>query len=191
MNAGRITRVTVEPNPDGHLIEYTDFEPAADVLERLLRDLFEHHWRDLAFGSCIQGAVYELRASQPPRLSFLDGYLTVDLGGSHLHLCIGPHAGPQGNPTPPEIAAWRRVGRAAFYRSLNREGAPVSWGLRMWNGRGEQMLTVFLPNPYYDASGRRQAPDWRLLDLWNRLRSTYFELPPQPAGPATTLDPHG
>jgi len=183
-------RTIVEPNPDGYLIEYTEFEPVSEQLETLLRELFERHWRALVFGYCIQGAVFELQATQAPRLSLLDGYLTVDLGGGHMHLCIGEHKGSAANPTPPEIAAWRRVGRAALFRSMNREQAPVTWGLRLWNGRAEQMLTVFFPNPYYDALMRRQSPDWSKLALWNDLRARFFHLVPQPPGPETTLEPH-
>jgi len=184
------TTTSVEPNPDGYLIEYTDFEPAAPLLERLLRELFEQHWRALVFGYCIQGAVFELQATQSPRISLLDGYLTVDLGAGHMHLCIGEHHGPAARPTPPDIAVWRRVRRSALFRSLNREQAPVSWGLRLWNGRAEQMLTVFFPNPYYDDDMRRQPPDWRKLGLWNDLRTRYFGLPPEASGPETDLEPH-
>ena len=183
-------RTTIEPNPDGHLIEYIDFAPSHELLEPLLRELFEQHWRSLVFGYCIQGAVFELEATEPPRVSLLDGYLTVDHGRGHLHICIGEHRGSPLNPTPPELAAWRRVGRAAWYRALNRERAPVSWGLRLWNGRGEQMLTVFFPNPYYDPAMRRQRPDWDRLALWNQLRARHLGLPPDPPGPETTLDPH-
>jgi hypothetical protein len=185
-----LIRTSIEPNPDGHLIEYTDFEPASERLEALLRELFEHHWRALIFGYCIQGAVFELQATQPPRLSLLDGYLTADLGSGHMHLCIGEHRGSVANPTPAAIAAWRRVTRVALFRSINRESAPVSWGLRLWNGRAEQMLTVFLPNPYYDAMMQRQPPDWSKLALWNELRARFLGLPPEPPGPETTLEPH-
>ena len=185
-------RKTIEPNPDGHLIEYTDFTPSAELLEPLLRELFERHWSELVFGYCIQGAVFELEASEPPRrVSLLDGYLTIDHGRGPLHLCIGEHRGSPANPTPPDLAAWRRVGRAALYRALNRERAPVSWGLRLWNGRGEQMLTVFFPNPYYDSAMRRQRPDWDKLALWNDVRARYLGLLPDSPGPETTLDPHG
>ena len=187
----RMLRTEIRPNPDGHEIEYSFFTPEAELLEALLRELFGTHWRDIAFGLCVQGAVYELRAERAPRITMLDGYMTVDLGSGHLHLCIGHHEGPRSRPTPPEIARWRRVGEAAFYRHLNVEGAPTSWGLRLWNGRGEQLLTVFLPNPYYDAQMRRQAPDWSRLTLWNGLRAHYCGLPPDPPGPETRLDPHG
>jgi hypothetical protein len=185
-------RTTIEPNPDGHLIEYTDFPPSHELLEPLLRELFERHWRSLVFGYCIQGAVFELEASEPPRVSLLDGYLTVDHGRGHMHLCIGEHRGSPANPTPPELAAWRRVGRAAWYRALNRERAPVSWGLRLWNGRAEQMLTVFFPNPVLRL-GHAQAASG--LGEARAVEPTACA-PPRPAGPTrrgpeTTLDPHG
>src|SRR5262245_66536677 len=90
----------IESNPDGHLIEYTPLE--LTLLEPLLRELFERRWRDLVIGYCIQGAVFELRATQSPRLSLLDGYLTVDFGSGHLHLCIGAPGGLTKRPTPTE-----------------------------------------------------------------------------------------
>lgn len=60
----------------------------------------------------------------------------------------------------------------------------------MWNGRDEQMITFFLPNPYYDDRMRRQKPDWRKLELWNDLRARYADLPADAPGPETELDPH-
>ena len=167
-------RTIVEPNPDGHLIEYTDFEPAAALLERMLRELYAQHWRVLVFGYCIQGSVLELQPTQVPRVSMLDGYLTADLGCGHMHLCIGEHHGSAARPTPPDIAAWRRVGRAAFFRALNRERAPVSWGLRLWNGRDEQMVTVYFPNPWLDDDAERvRSPRWERTALWEDLRRRY------------------
>lgn len=143
-------------------------EPA---LFALLEDLFVHHWREIVFGSLIQGAVFELRAAAPPtRVSLLDGYLTVAFGESHLHVCIGEHRGSRRHPVSPELARHRRTARAELYRSLDPEGAPVSWGLRLFNGAGEQQLTVFLPNPFLDDTGRiRSEPDWSRLALWDDL----------------------
>ncbi|MFQ5913131.1 MAG: hypothetical protein ACE5JS_08110 [Nitrospinota bacterium] len=95
----------VEKNPDGYEVEYTYFDPDPDLLEKLLRDLFENHWDQFSFGPCIQGAVFEINAAHPPRrIAMLDGYLTVDLGQWHFHLCIGPHRGTPKNPTPPDFA---------------------------------------------------------------------------------------
>jgi hypothetical protein len=180
----------VEPNPDGHSIEYTYLSTEPDLLIRLLTDLFENHWSEIFFGPCIQGAVFEYRAQARPRISLLDGYMTIDFGDWHCHLCIGPHEGSPRNPTPPEIAAWRRASKAGFFRHLNQENAPTSWGIRLWNGRDEQMITFFLPNPYYDEQMHRQKPDWGKLELWNRLRANYADLPPDAPGPETELDPH-
>ncbi|MFQ5913130.1 MAG: hypothetical protein ACE5JS_08105 [Nitrospinota bacterium] len=82
------------------------------------------------------------------------------------------------------------MGKAAFFRYLNREGASTSWGIRLWNGKGEQMLTFFLPNPYYGEGGRFGTPDWSKLALWNQLRETHLGLPADGPGPVATTDPH-
>ncbi|MFQ5749605.1 MAG: hypothetical protein ACE5H3_09135 [Planctomycetota bacterium] len=184
-------RTTVEKNPDGYQVEYGYFDPHPDFLERLLRDLFENHWKEITFGPCIQGAVFEIKAVGPPRhIGMLDGYLTVDFGDWHFHLCIGPHRGTPKNPTPRQLARWRQVSRAAFFRYLNREGAPTAWGIRLWNGKGEQMISFFLPNPYHGEDGGFGPPDWSKLALWNRLRETHLGLPPHGPGPETAKDPH-
>ena len=61
----------------------------------------------------------------------LDGYLTVDLGPWHFHLCVNDH-----RETTPQAALIRRVGRAAFFRTQGGGHTPMTWGLRLWNGRG-------------------------------------------------------
>jgi hypothetical protein len=51
---------------------------------------------------------------------------------------------------------------------------PGSWGLRLWNGLGEQMITVFFPNPWLDDEQRRtREPRWEKLALWESLRRRY------------------
>ena len=178
--------ISVEKHLDGTATEYFGVEPDPAALEALLREVFEGHWAEVIFGPCIQGAVFEGRFAGPPRVSMLDGYVTVQVEGSeswHFHLCIGPHRGSAGLPTPPGLAAWRRCGRAAFFRGLDREGRPGSWGFRMWNGRDEQMITVFFPNPWLDPSRTRfvATPDWTRLDLWMRMRERFAGIPPEPA----------
>jgi hypothetical protein len=157
-------------------------EPSAALLERLLRDLFENHWRAITFGPLIQGSAWEIQAEAPPRrISLLDGYLTVDLGQWHFHLCIGEHRGSASNPTPPALAQHRRTKRAELYRRVNADGAPDSWGLRLLNGHDEQQLTVLLPNPFLgDHHEYLPAPDWSRLALWDHLRNEYLGLPPDP-----------
>src|SRR5207245_3142492 len=145
-------------------------------LEWLLRDLFEKHWRDITFGPIIQGAAWEIRASHEPTfVGTLDGYLTVAFGLSHFHLCIGSTRGPRHDPTPPDLARHRRTARAELYRRLDRSGAPVSWGLRLFNGEGEQQVTILLPNPFLSADDKiLKTPDWARLELWDRLRARWL-----------------
>jgi hypothetical protein len=165
----------------GHLHVWT-LPPTEVVLERLLRDLFETHWRGLTFGPIIQGSAWEIQASAPPRrVGMMDGYLTVDLGHSHFHLCIGEHRGSAHAPVTPELARHRRTGRAELYRRLNADGAPDSWGLRLFNGANEQQITVLFPNPFLDDEHRfLPAPDWSRLAAWDYVRAAYLGLPPDP-----------
>jgi len=150
------------------------------TLLAILTDLFEHWWAQIRFGPIIQGAVFEGRASGPPRhIGVLDGYVTVELDGWHFHLCIGEHHGDPGHPVPPEVARHRRCHRAELYRVLH-DDAPVSWGLRLLNGADEQQITVLLPNPFLDDDQQPlPEPDWHRLDCWDHLRETYLDLPPE------------
>jgi hypothetical protein len=52
----------------------------------------------------------------------------------------------------------------------------------MWNGRDEQMITVFLPNPWLDEARTRfvTVPDWSRLEPWMRLRARFAGTPPEP-----------
>lgn len=156
--------------------------PAAEaLLARLLRRLFSRHWSEISFGSLIQGAVFELRPPHAPeRIGMLDGYLTVDFGAWHFHICIGQHRGSPDKPVAADLARHRRTGRAELYRRLDDAGYPVSWGLRLFNGHDEQQLTVFLPNPLLNDAGKPQSPpDWSRLALWDALRREYLGLEPE------------
>jgi hypothetical protein len=145
-----------------------------DRIQRLLIEILEQHWRDVTIGPLIEGAAWEIRFAQPPKLSMLDGYLTVDTGPWHFHLCVNDHAGA---PTP-ERAARRRVARAAFYREHGDSCLPMSWGLRLWNGWDEQMVTVLFPNPYFDPDdGMHPEPRWERLAVWEDLRRRYADDP--------------
>jgi hypothetical protein len=172
-------------NLDGSSTDYFEIECTEARLLALLREVFEEHWEDVIFGPCIEGAVFEGRFGRRPALSLLDGYVTVQVPGSeswHFHLCIGPHRGSPGLPTPAALAEWRRCARAAFFQSRDRAGRPSAWGLRMWNGRDEQMLTVFFPNPWIDPSRGRyvDTPDWSRLALWMTLRARHAGVPAEP-----------
>jgi hypothetical protein len=163
-------------DPDGATVEIFPLPTGQDELETLLRDLFEKHWQVITFGPLIQGAAWEMRAPHAPtHVGMLDGYLTVAFGASHFHLCIGPTQGPQHDPTPPALAQHRRTAHAELYRRLDRSGAPTSWGLRLFNGAGEQQLTILLPNPFLAATGDKllPEPDWSRLALWDGLRERW------------------
>lgn len=160
---------------DRSICEYEYMEPTQDRLLELMKELFEAHWSSIVFGPCIQGAVFEIQLSEPPRgVGFLDGYLTVDVGPWHFHLCLGTHKGSKTNPTPEALARIRRPAKAAFFKSIGPRKSFGSWGFRMWNGASEQMLTVFLPNPYLSDRMKPQKPDWSRLSLWNGLRKKYL-----------------
>jgi len=168
--------VQVVENLDGSRTEYEDIPPTPELLERLLRDIFEHHWDGICVGPILQGAAYELQYSKAPKVSMGAGYLTVDTGEWHFHLFIGAAGGkevPAGNVA---LSRQRRVSRASFFRDMRGEKGclPGSWGFRLWNGLGEQMITIFFHNPYYDRlGGRHDPPKWEKLELWERLRREY------------------
>lgn len=166
---------TVEREPDGTLTEYDDVSVEGDRVQRLLTEIFSDHWEHIFAGPVIEGAAYEIRFAARPVVSVLDGYLTVDLGPWHFHLCVNNH---RGAPTP-ERARLRRVARAAFFRTDGGSCVPGSWGVRLWNGRGEQMITIYLPNPWLDDNaGRLREPRWEKTALWEDLRTRYAAVGP-------------
>ncbi|BDV40546.1 hypothetical protein DSM21852_37990 [Methylocystis bryophila] len=123
--------------PDGTPLDVFPLPTDPASLEELIRDLFENHWRDIVFGTLIEGAAWEMRADGPPsKIGVLDGYITVAFGVPHFHICIGETKGFPNNPTPPELAQRRRTARAEFYRRMRRACVPMSWGLRLFNGAG-------------------------------------------------------
>lgn len=171
---------TVEEMGHG-VLDVFPLETSEEFLLRLLTDIFENHWSEIRFGTMVQGAVFEIAAPNPPqRISLSDGYLTVDFGPWHFHICIGEYRGSRRKtPVDPALAAHRRTSRAELYRKLNGEGAPTSWGVRLFNGKDEQQMTVFLPNPFLTEDHKiAQTPDWSRLSLWDHLRREYLGLAP-------------
>jgi len=160
---------------DGTQTILSYFAPTEETMQALVKDLFQQNWQRIVVGPCVQGAVFEVRFEHEPRLSYLDGYLTVDLGYWHFHLCIGPH---QGTPSE-ELRRKRPVAQIAFFEERGRGCAGgQSWGVQMWNGFGEQMVTVFLPNPFLsDAQKILREPQWDRLHLWYELRAKYLGEP--------------
>ncbi|MCG8351347.1 MAG: hypothetical protein MI924_26560 [Chloroflexales bacterium] len=172
---------TVTESGNG-ILEIFPLDPTEETLVNLLTELFRDHWSKITFGPLIQGAVYEIKATEPPeKIGMLDGYLTVDFGAWHFHICIGEHKGSAKNPTDPELARHRRTARAEFYRRLNPDGSVGSWGVRLFNGKDEQQITIFLPNAFLsDEMKYLKTPDWSRLTLWDDLRRRYLGLEPDP-----------
>lgn len=157
---------------DGHAVDIFPLPSDEASLETLLRDLFERHWAGITFGPIIEGAAWEIRAPHAPTyVGMLDGYLTVAFGPTHFHLCIGRTRGPRHDPTSDSLARHRQTARAELYRRLSPKGAPISWGIRLFNGAGEQQLTLLLPNPLLSPQDKPlKEPDWSRLELWDELR---------------------
>jgi len=160
----------IERGLDGTTTDYHDMGVHGDAVERLLVELFTEHWAVLTVGPLIEGAAYEIQFATRPTLTMLDGYLTVDTGAWHFHLCVNDHYGTRSA----ELARVRRVARAAFFRTEGGSCAPATWGLRLWNGLGEQMITVLFPNPHFDETWQRlREPRWEKTELWQELRRRY------------------
>lgn len=164
---------------DDAILEVFALPTDATSLESLLRALFEQHWHEITFGPIIQGAAWEMHATEAPsKVKMFDGYLTVAFGVPHFHICIGEHKGPHNNRVSAALAHHRRTGRAELYRRLSRTGTPVSWGLRLFNGKDEQQITILLPNPFLHPETDKilKLPDWSRLALWDRLRARWLGL---------------
>lgn len=164
---------------DGAQLDVFALPVDAESLEGILRDLFENHWREIVFGPLIQGAAFEWRALEPPtHVGMFDGYITIAFGVPHFHLCIGEHKGMPSLPVAPELAHHRRTSRAELFRRICSEGTPVSWGLRLFNGAGEQQITILLPNPFLNRETDKvlKTPDWSHLALWDHLRARWLGL---------------
>lgn len=157
-------------------------------LEAFLRDLFENHWAGIRLGPMIQGAAWEWQCPGPPkRISLFDGYLTVMFGsGGHFHLCIGENRGSAANPTGPELRAHRRPSRAEIFRGFDRDAKPLTWGFEMWNGKGENGISVFFPSPFLnDDDTLADPPDFSRLAVWRAIAARWL------GRPAEALDEEG
>ena len=145
-------------------------------LHALLRDIFETHWENIVFGPIIEGGAFEFRCPGPPKsVTLFDGYLTVHFGATHFHLCIGENKGSSENPTPEALKRRRRTARAEIFREFDEDGCALTWGLRLFNGHDEQLITIFFPNPFLtDADGLAETPDWSRLATWEAIGRAYL-----------------
>src|SRR6185295_6082325 len=162
----------LEHHPDGAITAYSYFQPAEQTMRDLAQELFGTYWRSVVVGPCNESAVFEIAFQSAPALRYSDGYLTVDLGPWHFHLCLGPHKGS----TSDELRRNRPVARVGLFERRGKGcGGGRSWGVKLWNGYGEQMTTVFLPNPFISDDQRLLGePDWSRLEAYYRLRARFL-----------------
>lgn len=167
---------TIEVAPGGAMMRYSFFEPKETVLRELIDELFLKHWSKIVFGPSYEGATFEIRFEAEPKLSYSDGYLTAHVGAWHFHLCLSPGKGS----TSAEAGFKRAVAKAALFerRGDSGHGGLRSWGVRLWNGFDQQMITIWLPNPSLSDERKivREA-NWSKLDLYYELRSRLFGEP--------------
>ena len=171
-----VNKVVTETLSTEGSIEYEYFDSSSDVLSSLLYTLFQQNWQQVGVGHVVQGGVLELEFNAPPKICILyDGYLTVVTESWHLHLCIEANLGGPHCKTPLELRQQRQVNRAAFYRRFNAEGIPRSWGIDFWNGADENLMTIFLPNPYVEGENLlpEGKPNLSKLTLYHELRDIY------------------
>ena len=167
--------------PGGGRSQVWRVPPEQQQLQAILTWIFETHWQSIIFGPLIEGAAYEFRCPCAPySISLFDGYLTVRFGGTHFHLCIGNNFGSPQHPVRPTLTRQRRPSRAEFFRSLDHQGCPVSWGFRMFNGHGEPQISIFFPNPFLtDEDGIAERPNWERLAVWESVARQFLRREPE------------
>jgi hypothetical protein len=105
-------------HPDEAETAYAYFPPAEQSMRALAQELFGTWWRPVVVGPCIEGAVFEIAFQSVPEIRYSDGYLTIDLGHWHFHLCVGPHKGSSSE----ELRTKRPVARC---RTISRPSPSV------------------------------------------------------------------
>lgn len=187
MTASPATEPQVVDEPGNGLLHVWPVPTDEQSLLALLTDVFTDHWEHIFFGVIIPGSALEVAApNAPKRISTYDGYATIDFGRWHFHICIGEHTA-----SGPELGRQRRCARAEFYRRIS-DGAPTSWGIRLFNGVGDQQLTVMLPGPFLDDLQQiLPEPRYDRLAAWDALRRTHLGLEPDPLDRTGTGFAHG
>lgn len=170
-----ISEPSVQTTEGGSREQHWELPADPASLERLVRLLFEDYWQEMWFGVIIEGAAWEVAApNAPQKITMYDGYVTVDFGRWHFHLCIGEHTA-----SGPELGRIRRASRALLYRGVGSDDTPTMWGVRLFNGRDEQLATFMLPNPFLTPTQSIEPhPVWDRLQAWDQIRSEFLGLDP-------------
>jgi hypothetical protein len=168
--AAAATRSEVEQSRDGEKTRYSYFPVEEHLLRTLMDHLFVENWDRIVVGPCLEGAVFEIGFHCAPKVTYRDGYVNVGLGKWHFQLCIGATR----NSKSEELCRKRPVARAALFETRGESGCGLNWGIRFWNGFGEQMMTVFLPGAmlFHEKNGESVTgqADWSRLTLYYELR---------------------
>jgi hypothetical protein len=169
-------RGTIVTEPGNGTVEIFSLPTDETTLVDLVTMIFTDYWEHIHFGVLVQGAAWEVAAPNAPvKIGTLDGYITVDFGRWHFHLCLGEHTA-----SGPELGRIRRCARAELYRMLH-DDKPSSWGLRLFNSEDTQLMTVFFPNPWLDDIQHPVAEaDWDRLEAWDAIRERFLGLPADP-----------
>jgi hypothetical protein len=170
------TRGTIVDEPGNGTVEIFSLPTDETTLVDLVTAIFTDWWEHIHFGVIVQGAAWEVAAPNAPvKISTLDGYITVDFGRWHFHLCLGEHTA-----SGAELGRIRRCSRAELYRIL-RDGKPGSWGLRLFNSEGTQLMTVLFPHPWLDDTQHPlPAADWDRLQAWDAIRERFLGIGADP-----------
>lgn len=168
----------IRDEPGRGQVEIFPLPAEEQPLFALLSDLFTNHWHEIVFGPLVPGAAFEIRApAAPARMTLNNCYLTVDFGPWHFHVCLGLYRREGASDGENDILALSKTHRAEFYRMLTPGGGARSWGIRLYNGHGDQQMSVLFPNPFVTPEGRLAAtPDWSRLAMWNDFRRRYLGL---------------
>jgi hypothetical protein len=170
------TRGTIVDEPGNGTVEIFSLPTDEATLVDVVTAVFTDWWAHIHFGVLVPGAAWEVAAPNAPvRIATLDGYVTVDFGRWHFHLCLGEHTA-----SGPELGRIRRCSRAELYRILY-DGRPGSWGLRLFNAEDTQLMTVMFPHPWLDDTQKPlHEPDWDRLQAWDAIRERFLGLPADP-----------
>jgi len=171
----------VRATGDGFSSAIQEWELPIDeaFLEEFLTYVFTTYWDEVNFGPLIAGASYEIVCPEPPTtVDCSNGFLTIHFGLLHFHLCVGegPWKRPEGTPPPARLPA-----RAVIQRTLDLDGAPISWGFDLKNQAGESMMHIGFATPFASRGDVLEpTPKWERLAMWRDIAKRYLGREPEP-----------
>ena len=81
---------------------------------------------------------------------------------------------------------------AAYVPLAHDYPGSVAWGARFYNGKGEQQMSIFFPNPFLtDEQQIAEKPAWSRLAIWDDLTRRYLGRGSDPKDRSGTGFSHG